>query len=61
MDIKAEDFPLYQLIVKLGQPGVEEAKAGFKAAQTGGDDEKFYFALGIQTVAINNASGGTDA
>lgn len=53
MDFKEEDFPVYQQLVKLGQPGVETAKADFKAAVVGGDQEKYDFALGIQTIAAN--------
>jgi hypothetical protein len=51
--LKAEDFPLYQLLVRLNGPGVERATADFNAAARGGDDEKYSFALGIQTVAAN--------
>jgi hypothetical protein len=57
VDIKKEDFPLYQLLVELNQPGIEKVKAAFEAAQTGGDEEKYYFALGIQTVAANVPAG----
>lgn len=60
MDIREEDFPLYQLLVKLNEPGVENAIADFKKAQTGGDEEKFLFALGIQTVAISMETGAAD-
>jgi hypothetical protein len=52
MDIKEEDFPLYQLLVKLGRPGVEYAIADFEKACTGGDEEKYCFALGLQGVAL---------
>jgi hypothetical protein len=52
MDMKEEDFPLYQLLVKLGRLGVEHAVADFERARTGGDDEKYGFALGLQTVAL---------
>ena len=51
MDFKEEDFPLYQLLVKLNQPGVELAKKDFNAALLGGDEERYAFALGIQTIA----------
>lgn len=55
-NIKEEDFPLYQLLVKLDLPGVERAKSDFSKAVTGGDDERYRFALGIQTiVAIPDA------
>src|ERR1035437_2986048 len=53
MDVREEDFPVYQQLVKLGQSGVEQAKADFKAAVEGGDQEKYDFALGIQTIAAN--------
>ena len=53
MDFKEEDFPVYQQLVKLGQPGVGQAEADFKAAVGGGDQEKYEFALGIQTIAAN--------
>jgi len=62
MDIKAEDFPLYQLYLKLNQPGIERATAYFNKAVNGNDDDKFNFALGIQTGTIppfNNAPGQT--
>jgi len=57
MDFREEDFPVYQQLVKLGQPGIERAKADFKAAAEGGDQEKYTFALGIQTVAANIPAG----
>jgi hypothetical protein len=52
-NFKAEDFPLYQHLVDLGNPGVERAKADFEAACKGGEVEKYQFALGIQTIAAN--------
>jgi hypothetical protein len=57
MDFKEEDFPLYQVLVKLGQPGVETAINDFNAAVRGGDEEKYNFALGIQTVAAQVPAG----
>jgi hypothetical protein len=54
MDFKEEDFPLYQLLVKRGGPGAEYAIADFERARTGGDDEKYGFALGLQTVALSS-------
>ncbi len=53
MNIKQEDFPLYQLLVELNQPGIERAKADFAAACKGGDEAQYCFAMGIQTVAVN--------
>jgi hypothetical protein len=53
MDFKEEDFPVYQQLVKLGGPGVRRAMADFEAAVNGGDEEKYNFALGIQTIAAN--------
>lgn len=53
MDFKEEDFPLYQQLVKLDELGVEAAKTDFKKAVEGGDAEKLYFAIGIQTVVVN--------
>jgi hypothetical protein len=57
MDIKAEDFPVYEQLLKLNQPGIETAKADFNAAVAGGDEEKYNFALGIQTIAANVPAG----
>ena len=51
MTIKAEDFPVYQRLLELNQPGIQLAKSDFAAAQTGGDEAAYNFALGIQTVA----------
>ncbi|MGA2903834.1 MAG: hypothetical protein ABSD98_08380 [Candidatus Korobacteraceae bacterium] len=51
MTIKAEDFPVYQLLLQLNHPGVELAKKDFAAAQNGGDEAAYTFALGIQTIA----------
>ena len=55
MDIKAEDFPLYQLLVAMhaGDQGVKNLIADFNKAVTGGDEENFSFAFGIQTLAAN--------
>lgn len=52
MDIREKDFPLYLLLLELGQEGVEYAIADFEAARDGGDEEKYRFALGIQTIPI---------
>jgi hypothetical protein len=54
MEIKEEDFPLYQLLVKLGRPGVKHVIADFERACTGGDEEKYSFVLGLQTVALTS-------
>ena len=53
MDIKEEDFPLYQLLAKTqaDNSGVQRAIEDFKKAQNGGDEEKYQFVHGIQTVA----------
>ncbi len=51
MDFKAESFPLYLLLRENKEDGVEIAMRAFEQAQNGGDDEKYNFALGIQTVA----------
>jgi hypothetical protein len=59
MDFKEEDFPLYQALVKY-QPdnsGVQLAIKSFNAAVSGGDEEKYDFAMGIQTVAVNSNPG----
>jgi hypothetical protein len=55
MEIREEDFPLYQLLVKYesDNPGVQTAMKDFNAAVHGGDEEKYNFAMGIQTVAVN--------
>ena len=47
MDIKEEDFPLYQLLK--GVPGNVDA---FERARLGGDKEKAQFAEGLKKVAI---------
>jgi hypothetical protein len=51
MDILAKDFPLYELLLKLDQPGVEHAKSDFAKAQTGNDDDKYGFAVGLYGLA----------
>jgi TPR repeat protein len=51
MKIEAKDFPLYELLLRLNQPGVENAKQGFAEAQTGNDDKKYSFALGLYGLA----------
>ena len=51
MKIEAKDFPLYELLLRLNQPGVENAKQGFADAQTGSDDKKYSFALGLSGLA----------
>ncbi len=53
MDFKEENFPVYQQLVKNGEFGVERAISDFEAALKGGDQEKYNFALGIQTIAAN--------
>ena len=60
MPFKEEDFPLYQLLIQLNEPGIERARAEFEKAVKGGDDEKFRFALGLQTCCINMESGAPD-
>ncbi len=52
VDITEEDFPVYQQLVKLNNPGIALAINDFVKATTGGDEEKYKFALGIQTVAV---------
>lgn len=47
MEFKEENFALYQLLDKLNQPGVENMRADFQAAKSGGDDAKYQFALGL--------------
>lgn len=51
INMKEEDFPLYQLLLKNKEPGIEKAIEDFKAAARGGDEEQYRFALGIQTIA----------
>lgn len=51
MEFQAENFAIYQLLVKANLPGVEQVKADFAAAKNGGDEEKYQFAMGIYTVA----------
>lgn len=59
MEFAAENFPMYQLLVKLNLPGVEQVKADFEAAQNGGDEEKYQFAMGLFTVATAPGMAGT--
>jgi len=51
VDFKEENFPVYQLLVSLGLPDAERATADFEKARTGGDEEKYKFAMGILAVA----------
>ncbi len=51
MDFKAERFPLYLLLRENNEDGIEIATKAFEQAQNGGDEEKYNFALGIQTIA----------
>lgn len=52
MDFKEEDFPLYTHIAATAPDKAFMAIEGFKAAVAGGDQEKFEFAMGIQTLAV---------
>lgn len=51
MNFDAAAFPLYELLLKLNQPGVETAKADFATAQAGGAKEKCQFAIGLHGIA----------
>ena len=49
MKLQEEDFPLYQLLIK-SDHGAENAINGFKAAQIGGDEERYSFAMVKKTL-----------
>lgn len=51
MEFAAENFPMYQFLLKLNLPGIEQVKADFEAAKNGGDEERYQFAMGLFTVA----------
>src|SRR5690606_14103485 len=51
MDFKPENFPIYQLLVSLNEPGVENMLRDFAKARDGGPEEKYRFALGIHGLA----------
>ncbi len=53
MNFTADDFPLYQHLVKLDAQASMQVQKDFAAATAGGEGEKYSFALGIQTVAAN--------
>jgi len=58
MTINSADFPLYDLLVRFNQPGVENLVADMERAQTGGAAEKFSLAIGLWQVAnIPNIEG----
>lgn len=54
MNLKEEDFPFYQLIVKNGLEGYQNAMRDFHEAQEGGLDAQYHFAL---TIARNVLMG----
>ncbi len=48
MDIKSEDFPLYDVLVQFNQAGsAQHVIDGMKNAQTGGPDEQYSIAIGL--------------
>lgn len=52
MDIKSEDFPLYDVLVQFNQAGsAQHVIDGMKNAQTGGPDEQYSMAIGLWQVA----------
>jgi TPR repeat protein len=54
MEIKEENFPLYQLLLKLNQPeSIDYVKKSFADAVAGGNEEKYNFVHGLQTIPSN--------
>lgn len=51
MTINPADFPLYDLLVKLNQPGVENLMADMTKAQSGDLNDAYQVALGLYQVA----------
>lgn len=57
IQLRKEDFPLYELLDKLASPGVENMRADFEKAISGQDEAVYQFALGIQTVSRTVPAG----
>ncbi len=53
MTFLASDFPLYALLLDLQEPGIDRATAEFEQAQKGSFEDRYLFALGIQTIPVN--------
>jgi TPR repeat protein len=51
MILDSQDFPLYDLIDKVGGVCAERARIGLVKAQTGSDEDRFEFAMNMYTVA----------
>lgn len=51
MIIKAEEFPLYDLLVKLKAPGIDNLVADMAKAQNGDLNDAYQVALGLYQVA----------
>lgn len=51
--ITENDFPAYQVLLKLNKQGIEAAKKAFAEALSGDFAKEYNFALGIQTIAAD--------